>query len=1393
MLRSLFSLILLISIASLLPAQTPWRAGFAKVDVTPTEPVRMSGYGSRDHASEGIDTPLFARAIAIQHERASSPSVLVSIDNIGLPGMMTHKIAAQLRSAHGLSREQVVFCSTHTHCGPDLVSELSNIFATDLSESERAAGLRYRQQLIDGIVKSVAQALQELQPVQIHYAIGEVDFAANRRVLKDGRWSGFGVQPDGPVDHSVPTLRFTDESGNLRGIVFNYACHCTTLGGDHYLINGDWAGYASMNLEAKYANAVALCTIGCGADANPNPRGTLDATKLHGRAMSAEVIRVLEGEMTPINQPLNGKFDYAALSFDLPTQEELEGRRKASDVQTRRHAENMLAVLKEHGRLPATYPVPIQTWQFGDQLTMVFLGGEVVVDYALRLKKELDNPNLWVTAYANDVLGYIASERMRAEGGYEVDRSGIYYNLPGPWASGSEELLISRIHEVVRSRGRSKPTPADQSLKLFHLPDGYSIDLIAAEPLVQDPINLAFDQRGRLWVVEMGDYPEGENGGRIKVLSDRDGDGQYDTATTFLDGLPFPTGVFPWRDGVLISAAPNLLLARDTDNDDRADEVETLYTGFRLANPQHRISGFSYGLDHSLHLSSGDNLGEITSVKTGQVINASGHDVQIWPDEGRIAATSGRTQYIRSRNDWGQWFGNDNSRPMYHFPIDDAYLGRNDAVTVRGGTHQLFDPPVAPPVFPVTAATERFNDLFAANRFTSACSAIVARSPQFSVDDHHDVAFICEPVHNLVHRAVLVPDGSSFRASRSDVEQNSEFLASADPWFRPARALIGPDGHLYIADMYRETIEHPEWIPEAWQQQLDLRAGSDRGRIYRISRDASLSQPDPNSAFGTASTERLVESLRSRIGSRRDLAQQWIIERNDPSVLPDLRALASDVSCPHGQVHALSILEHQEVLDSSLLLAVLETDHAGVLIAAIRIAESRLDADQSDHFLARLERAAAHSNAHVRLQTALSLGQSEQARAGEILADMIAAGNLDRWLAQAISTSARSHATTILDELFADANVVRLKEVPASLMTDLLITAQASGADLAARYGGLFATDQLDVPQQLQLAACFTAAIQRRGDSDAPMLQRLKPLYDRAIIWIGDPQRDESARLAAMDLIGIGIGSRDDEQRRLLDLVAPQTPLSLQENAIERLAGMGDAQICSSLIDRWPSMSDAVRAQCVGQMLQRSSWTEGLLDALEQGSIQAADLSPAARQQLAHTGSRSMRVRADRLVASQESVGKRELIGGYQEQMGRAGDPSRGAALFKQHCAVCHVANNDGAAVGASLDNLVDRSDIALLTAILDPNRAVDPKYQSYAIRTEDDRILVGTIEQEAGQSITLAHADGKRTTLRRDEIADLKNSGVSLMPEGLQDVLPPTAMRDLLDYLQSNPRSAND
>jgi hypothetical protein len=436
-------------------AGAKFEAGFAKVDVTPQKPVRMSGYGNRDHPSEGVETRLHARAMALRPAASAETFVLVQFDIVGMPAAFTEDIAKQVQDRFKVSRDHFVLCATHTHAGPHLPIGLTNIFQTPMSDEERKRGTEYVEFAKGRIVEVVGKAIDDLKPAALSLGWGNVGFAANRRVLKDGKWTGFGVNPNGPTDHAVNVLKIVSPNdGKLRGVVFNYACHATTLGGDYYRINGDWPAFAAEQIEADNAGTTALSVIGCGADANPEPRGKAEQAKAHGKAMGDEVERVIgRTDLAPITAAPKAAFGHAELSFDVPTVDQLKARLNDPLVQAARQAKEMLATIDTGERLPSTYPVPVQAWRFGDDLTMVFLGGEVVVDYATRLKREIDSKHVWVTAYANDVMGYVASERVRREGGYEVDTSMVLYDRPGPWASGTEEKLVARVHEIVAEAG----------------------------------------------------------------------------------------------------------------------------------------------------------------------------------------------------------------------------------------------------------------------------------------------------------------------------------------------------------------------------------------------------------------------------------------------------------------------------------------------------------------------------------------------------------------------------------------------------------------------------------------------------------------------------------------------------------------------------------------------------------------------------------------------------------------------------------------------------------------------------------------------------------------------------------------------------------------------------
>jgi len=316
----------------------------------------------------------------------------------------------------------------------------------------------------------------------------------------------------------------------------------------------------------------------------------------------------------------------------------------------------------------------------------------------------------------------------------------------------------------------------------------------------------------------------------VRYLEDENGDGVYDRQTTFLDSLPFPTSVMAWRNGVLVASAPDIFYAEDRDDDGKADHREVLFTGFTEGNQQHRINGFELGLDGWIYGANGDSGGSVRSLRTGKSVNIRGRDFRFKPDTGEFETDSGQTQFGRHRNDWGDWFGNSNPTWGWHFVLAEADLKRNPDFAPPDPRHTLEGDTR---LYPTSRTLARFNDPGAANHVTSANSPTPYRDELFGPRFAHSL-FASEPVHNLVHRMVLTPDGASLKGMRAPGEESREFLASSDNWFRPTQLRTGPDGVLWIADMYRAVIEHPEWIPPETQKKIDLRAGSEEGRIYRV-------------------------------------------------------------------------------------------------------------------------------------------------------------------------------------------------------------------------------------------------------------------------------------------------------------------------------------------------------------------------------------------------------------------------------------------------------------------------------------------------------------------------------------------------------------------------------
>jgi putative membrane-bound dehydrogenase-like protein len=941
---------------------------------------------------------------------------------------------------------------------------------------------------------------------------------------------------------------------------------------------------------------------------------------------------------------------------------------------------------------------------------------------------------------------------------------------------------------------------ADASLKSWHVRPGFQVELMAAEPLVQSPIAFAWGPDGKFWVVEMGDYPsgidgKGKPGGRIKYLEDTKGTGKYDKATVFLDNLTLPTSVMPWGKGVLVTCAPEIFYAEDTDGDGKADVRVPLFTGFVEGNPQHRLNTLAWGLDNWFHGANGDSGGNVKLIKTGKTVSISGRDFRFRPDDGAFEAETGQTQYGKCRDDWGNWFGCNNSNPMYHFVLDDHYLRRNPHLASPDPRVNVSVVPGAAPVFPVSRTLPRFNDPWAANRFTSACSVIVYRDELFGPAFAGN-SFVSEPVHNLVHREIMSPKGVTFTSHRAPDEQQSEFLASSDNWTRPTSIQTGPDGALWVADMYRQVIEHPEWIPKDWQERLDLRAGADKGRIYRVYPMGKKPRAIPR--LDKLSTAELVAALDTPNGWQRDLVQQMLIQKKNRESIPLLEKQVKESSGPLCRLHALCTLDGLNALSSEILTHALTDAHPGVRRHAVRLSEGHLQ--KSSELVSALLKLADDTDPQVQMQLAYTLGECNDPRAGQALGKLALKTADDPFLLAAVISSVNK---TNLPTMMATVLTPGQKSGPSPILTaDLLRMALAlheqSGLtgllmELGRPQGnGKYALWQFGAMAGLLDALDHAnSSLTRLNDESSGELKaairRLDNLFDAARSTLADKQADRETQLEAVRLMGRDSEHQAQDRVLLANLLTLQTPPEVQAAAVEALGKNRQTQIPDLLLRGWKAHSPKLRGQILDVLFRRDDGATAVVEALEQKQILAADMDAPRRQRLLQSKNPTLREKAAKLLALTVNSDRQKVIESYRSVLTAKGDAAHGKQVFTKSCGTCHKLRDVGQQVGPDLASVGDKSPPSLLTAILDPNQAVEARYVNYLATMKNGLTYTGILSAETGNSITLIGTEGKQQTILRKDLEELTSTGKSLMPEGLEKELQPQDIADVIAFIRAD------
>ena len=926
-----------------------------------------------------------------------------------------------------------------------------------------------------------------------------------------------------------------------------------------------------------------------------------------------------------------------------------------------------------------------------------------------------------------------------------------------------------------------QPMSPAASLAAITVPAGLAVELVASEPDTMDPVDVAWGADGRMWVVEMADYPlgidgHGKAGSRVRVFESTRGDGHYDKSTLFATGLKFPNSVMPWRKGVLVVAVPDILYMEDTKGDGHADHVETLFTGLAEGNPQHRSNGLRWGLDGWLYMANGNSGGKLRSARTGQVLDIGYRDYRINPDDGRMELQTGESQFGRNRDDWGNWFGSQNTHPIWHYALDEHYLRRNPQLIPPDASVVVPKGPELPEVYGISPRVDRFNDPEGTDHFTSACSVMIYRDDLLGAQFEGN-AFVCEPVHNLVSRFVLTPQGTSFTGERAPGEEHSEFFASRDNWSRFTAARTGPDGAVYVVDMYRLVIEHPEWIPDEWQKVIgNLRAGEFQGRIYRIRPDGAALRTVPR--LDRADAHGLVEALKSPNGTVRDLAEQQLVWRSEMSVAGDLATLAADSPRAQTRIQALATLGVLGQLTPATLGKSLGDPSPWVRREAVRLSDAFAPKEAS--LLPALARLVGDPDPFVRQQVAYALGEWTQPEAGHALA-LLVRQNTDPFILAAAMSSAVPHTAALIADIDYRKPDPTLVEIvvtspdKAALARLLDAVAPSPGTPPAPdRFGALAGV--LDT-----LARHGGALDDLAGEDIAAATSAIAGA--RVVAASGDAPPE--ARISAVGVLGHESAHRGEDLGIMVSLLSPHSPVELQLAGVRGLQHVTDDAVPERVLAGWEGYSPKVRTAVLDLLISRETWALALLDRVAADKATMAQLDGARQSSLLHHTSGKVALKAAHVLASGVDPDRQRVIEAYLAAMSSlTGSSDRGRAVFGRVCAVCHKLDGVGASFGPDLASLADRSPPYLTTHILDPNRVVEPSYVLYTAVTTDGQAVSGILAEESGDSVAILGLDGSRRAILRGQLRSLASTGRSPMPDGLEGAVTTQDMADLEAFI---------
>lgn len=973
---------------------------------------------------------------------------------------------------------------------------------------------------------------------------------------------------------------------------------------------------------------------------------------------------------------------------------------------------------------------------------------------------------------------------------------------------------------------RIPPTPPEKAIDTFQVKDGYRIELAAAEPLVASPVAICWDELGRMYVVEMRGYSEhrDEKLSRVRLVHDDNNDGVYDRVTTFAEQLLWPTAIACWDGGVFVADAPDILYLKDADGDGTAEIRKRVFTGFGIHNVQGLLNSFHWGLDNRIHGSGSSCGGRITLVerldpsprpppqrREGEKapININGRDFSFDPRTLDFRAESGGAQHGMTFDDFGHKFVCSNSDHCQQVMFEDRYIARNPllaapsarvSIAVDGPQAEVFR---TSPVEPWRIVRTRLRVAGAApgpiegggraaGYFTGSTGVTVVRGSAFADHDMYGMVIVGDVGSNLIHRKKLTLDGVQYKAERIDKE--SEFVASKDNWFRPAQFANGPDGALYAVDVYREVIEHPASLPPVIKKHLDLDSGRDRGRIWRIAPQKWVrSKP---ARFEKVTNPELIALLDDKNAWTRETAARLIYQKQTSAAPVTLTKLvAAEKASAAGRVHALYALAGLGKLDGESVLVALTSPSPRLREHAIRLAGQELrkwPVEVQQQVLRTLKALAGDEDAQVRMQLAFTLGDVQATQRIGGLAKILSRDADDKWIRLACLTSL-TDPYGMLDHALSggEEDLAAMKPVLPDLA--LLAGRTKNNEALARTSARLAALPEKDAALRIALLRSLMtgAGLSREqflkaaaGKDDKLPQQLLALALVDALKLVQASDQNDAVRLAAAQ--GLALGAFEQVAEPLAELLSPQQSTELQLAALRTLDTFGGKEPGELILEHWSKLSPETRRSALDLLVSRPERASQLLAAITAKEIPPSEIDAPHVELLKQHADAVVREQAAKLFGSAALARRAEVVEQYRDALDKPGDVARGKQFFAKNCASCHKVEGTGHELGPNLAAMKNRGPETILLNVLDPNREVNPQFLSYVLVTNEGKTLSGIIAAESATSVTLKRADGQGDEVLRSDIEELRSTGMSLMPEGLEKQIDQGAMADVIAYLMS-------